>query len=69
MPVIKCKACTADLHLIPGKSIAVCEYCGVEQTVPNSDNEKKLSLFARAHRLRAACDFDKAAAARPLRVY
>ena len=62
MAIIKCKACSADLHIIPGESTAICEYCGVEQTVPNPDNEKKMTLFTRAHRLRAACDFDKAAA-------
>ena len=28
---------------------------------PRRDNEKKLTLFARANRLRAACEFDKAA--------
>ena len=37
-----------------------CEYCGTRQTVPTADNEKKLTLFARANRLRAACEFDKA---------
>ena len=35
--------------------------CGSRQTVPNQDNEKKLTLFARANRLRSACEFDKAA--------
>ena len=39
----------------------VCEYCGTQQTVPKQDNEKKLTLFARANRLRFACEFDKAA--------
>ena len=29
--------------------------------MPNQDNEKKLTLFARANRLRSACEFDKAA--------
>ena len=61
MAVIKCKMCGGDLNLADGSSVAVCEYCGSQQTVPSADNEKKLTLFARANRLRAACEFDKAA--------
>lgn len=41
--------------------MAECEYCGSKQTIPNQDSEKKLALFARADRLRRACEFDKAA--------
>ena len=61
MSVIKCKMCGGDLDLVEGSSVAVCEYCGSQQTVPAADNEKKLTLFARANRLRRACEFDKAA--------
>ena len=61
MAVIKCKMCGGDLTLIEGQSVAECEYCGSRQTVPSADSEKKLTLFARANRLRAACEFDKAA--------
>lgn len=61
MAVIKCKMCGGDLVLIEGQSVAECEYCGSRQTVPAADNEKKLTLFARANRLRFACEFDKAA--------
>lgn len=61
MAVIKCKMCGGDLLLETGSTIAECEYCGSRQTVPVADNEKKLTLFARANRLRAACEFDKAA--------
>ena len=61
MAVIKCKMCGGDLVLVEGQSVAECEYCGSRQTVPSADSEKKLTLFARANRLRAACEFDKAA--------
>lgn len=61
MAIIKCKMCGGDLDLIAGQSVAECEFCGTRQTVPAADNEKKLTLFARANRLRAACEFDKAA--------
>ena len=60
--MICCKACGGDLILVEGSSVAKCEFCGRSQTVPKVDDEKKMTLFARANRLRAACDFDKAAA-------
>lgn len=62
MAIIKCKMCGGDLALTEGQSVAECEYCGTLQTVPSGDNEKKLTFFARANRLRAACEFDTAAA-------
>ena len=61
MAILKCKMCGGDLNLIEGASTAECEYCGSVQTVPKADDEKKLTLFARGNRLRAACEFDKAA--------
>ena len=59
--MLKCKMCGGDLLITEGSTVATCEYCGSQQTVPSLDNEKKLSLFARANKLRAGCDFDKAA--------
>ncbi len=61
MAVIKCKMCGGDLDISEGLSVCECEYCGTKQTVPTADNEKKLTLFARANRLRLANEFDKAA--------
>ena len=61
MAILKCKMCGGDLNLQEGATTAECEYCGSVQTIPKVDDEKKLALFARANRLRAACDFDKAA--------
>ena len=61
MAAIKCKMCGGDLVLTPDSTVAECEYCGTRQTVPTADSEKKLTLFARANRLRLACEFDKAA--------
>lgn len=62
MSIIRCKMCGGDMEISEGTSVAVCEYCGTKQTVPHVDNEKKLTLFSRANRLRLACEFDKAAA-------
>jgi len=53
--------CGGDLNVTEGLSVVECEYCGSRQTIPSQDNEKKLTLFARADRLRRACEFDKAA--------
>ncbi len=61
MAIIKCKMCGGNLVIEPGSTVAECEYCGSRQTVPTVDNEKKLTLFARANRLRSGCEFDKAA--------
>lgn len=61
MAIIRCKMCGGDLNLVEGSSTAECEFCGSVQTVPKVDDEKKLTLFARANRLRSACEFDKAA--------
>ena len=61
MAIIYCKACGGDLSIIEGTSTAKCDFCGRIQTIPKVDDEKKLTLFARANRLRSACEFDKAA--------
>ena len=60
MAVLKCKMCGGDLNPEAGASVCECEYCGSRQTIPSVDNEKKLTLFARANRLRLECEFDKA---------
>ena len=61
MAVLKCKMCGGNLEINEGTTIAECEYCGTRQTVPNVDDDKKISLFSRANRLRFVCEFDKAA--------
>ncbi len=60
MAVFKCKMCGGDLSIIEGQTVCECEYCGSRQTVPTLDSEKKVTLFSRANRLRAMCEFDKA---------
>ncbi len=60
MTIYKCKMCGGTLNITEGSTVAECEYCGTRQTVPTLDNEKKVNLFTRANRLRAACEFDKA---------
>jgi len=60
MAVLKCKMCGGQLDIQEEQTVIECEYCGTKQTVPVLDDEKKVSLFSRANKLRAACDFDKA---------
>lgn len=60
MIIARCKMCGGQLELTEGMSVIECEYCGSRQTVPNADNDKKMTLFARADRLRSSCEFDKA---------
>ena len=60
MAVLKCKMCGGDLVFETGATVCECEYCGSKQTIPNADNEKKMTLFARANRLIRSCEFDKA---------
>ena len=33
--IFKCKICGGTLNVEQGKRTAVCEYCGVEQTIPS----------------------------------
>lgn len=61
MAVLKCKMCGGTLEVNEGQTVVQCEYCGVKQTVPSLDNEKKLALFKRADEYRYKCEFDKAA--------
>lgn len=61
MAILKCKMCGGTLHVSEGMTVCECEYCGTMQTIPSVDDAKKITLFSRANRLRAACEFDKAA--------
>ncbi len=61
MAIFKCKMCGGALEIGENQSVATCEYCGTQQTLPKLDNEKKLALFSRANNLRIKSEFDKAA--------
>ena len=53
--------CGGQLDIEPDSSVCECEYCGSKQTIPNTDDEKRLKLYERANRLRFDSEFDKAA--------
>lgn len=60
MATLKCKMCGGDLALGGDSAVAVCEYCGTQQTVPKLDDERKLALFERANYYRSESEFDNA---------
>ncbi len=62
MEVLKCKMCGGNILAVPGLTIGRCDSCGTNQTLPELDGSKKLSLFQRANALRKNCAFDRAAA-------
>lgn len=61
MSIFKCKMCGGELHINPGESVAVCEYCGTTQTLPKLDDDRRANLYDRASHFRRNNDFDKAA--------
>lgn len=42
MPSLKCKMCGGTLEFQPRQSVAVCEYCGTMQTLPQLDTKVDL---------------------------
>lgn len=60
LTIIKCKMCGGDLILAKDSTIATCEFCGTQQTVPLIGDDKKARLFNRANQYRMDSEFDKA---------
>lgn len=58
--ILKCKMCGGDLEISEEMSVCECEYCGIKQTIPKSDNEQKINAMNRANHFRRQCEFDKA---------
>lgn len=61
MPILRCKSCGAALNVSNNIKVVECEYCGLKQTIPNTDNEELAALFEEANSYRAKNEFDKAA--------
>ena len=60
MAILKCKMCGGNLELT-NATVATCEYCGTQQTLPKLQDDVISNLFNRANNLRLKCEFDKAA--------
>jgi len=60
MAIFKCKMCGGSLEITDDQSIATCEYCGTQQTLPKANDDVLANLFNRANNLRLKNEFDKA---------
>lgn len=60
--IYKCKMCGGALELGAAQSVALCPYCGTQQTLPRLDDERRTNLYDRAGHFRRNNDFDKAMA-------
>ena len=60
MSTFKCKMCGGTLEIEDKQTVAICEYCGTQQTVPTSVDENLQSVYNRANTLRIKSEFDKA---------
>ena len=59
MAIFKCKMCGGALE-VNNESVAVCEYCGTQQTLPKLNDDRKANLYDRANHFRRNNEFDKA---------
>lgn len=60
MAVFKCKMCGGTMEINNNETVATCEYCLVQQTLPKLDDEKRANLYDRANHFRRNNEFDKA---------
>ena len=60
MSIFKCKMCGGVLEINNNDSVATCEYCGTQQTLPKLDDDKRANMYDRANHFRRNNEFDKA---------
>ena len=60
MAVFKCKMCGGALEVEENQTVATCDYCGTQQTLPKLNDEKIANLYDRANHFRRNNEFDKA---------
>lgn len=60
MALFKCKMCGGALEINNNETVATCEYCGTQQTLPRLDDDRKANLYDRANHFRRNNEFDKA---------
>ena len=60
MAIFKCKMCGGTLEISNNETVATCEYCGTQQTLPKLDNDRRINLYDRANHFRRNNEFDKA---------
>ena len=60
MALFKCKMCGGTLEINNNETVATCEYCGTQQTLPKLDDDRRTNLYDRANHFRRNNEFDKA---------
>ena len=60
MALFKCKMCGGAFEINNNETVATCEYCGTQQTLPRLDDDRKANLYDRANHFRRNNEFDKA---------
>lgn len=60
MALFKCKMCGGALEINNNETVATCEYCGTQQTLPKLDDNRRANLYDRANHFRRNNEFDKA---------
>lgn len=60
MSLFKCKMCGGDLEINNSETVATCEYCGTQQTLPKLEDNRRANLYDRANHLRRNNEYDKA---------
>ena len=60
MALFKCKMCGGTLEINNNETVATCEYCGTQQTLPRLDDDRRANLYDRANHFRRNNEFDKA---------
>lgn len=58
--IFKCKMCGGDLEIKENSTVCECEYCGMVQTLPKLDDDRRANLYDRANHFRRNNEFDKA---------
>ena len=59
MALFKCKMCGGALE-VSTETVATCEYCGTQQTLPKLEDDRRANLYDRANHFRRNNEFDKA---------
>ena len=60
MAIFKCKMCGGALEINNNETVATCEYCGTQQTLPKLEDDRRANLYDRANHFRRNNEFDKA---------
>lgn len=60
--VLKCKLCGGSLEATTGKSVGVCQYCGSQQTLPQTCDDNRAKQYDRANECRRNNEYDRASA-------